>query len=248
MMIYFPLFLHRPWFGIKKGMLVLFLEYFPVIMLTPLTQVIHDLQLAGYVEIFNLYYIYPLFLGVLVLITRILNDSSKINEERERLQHFQKALKGILSSLKLVRSTEEFGVILQKATKLLAELLGYKEALISVINQETKNIERIGYYGMKKQDFEELQNENISADALNALFNNKYEYGVFHIVNEGPASWYEAAKYLFELKNVADVELIPSTSADYPRPAKRPKYSLLLNSKFIKLRNYKEALVEYLDS
>lgn len=105
-----------------------------------------------------------------------------------------------------------------------------------------------------QKEFKMVDGEEISfftytkdlAQATAVLINNKYEHGVFHIVNEGPASWYDAAKYLFELKNITDVKLVPSTSADYPRPAKRPKYSMLLNTKFIKLRNYKEALQEYL--
>lgn len=71
-------------------------------------------------------------------------------------------------------------------------------------------------------------------------------YGIYHITNSGPVSWYEAAKYLFELKGVTDVNLIPVTSADYPRPAKRPKYSVLLNTKLEPLRGWKEALREYL--
>jgi diguanylate cyclase (GGDEF)-like protein len=242
MMIYFPLFFHRPWFGLESGFLVLLLEYFPVIILTPLTQVIHDLQLAGYVEIFNLYYIYPLFLGVLVLITRILNASSKIKKERERLQHFQKALKGILSGLKLVRSTEEFGVILQKTTKLLAELLGYKEALISVINQETKNIERIGYYGMKKQAFEELQKEAVSADTVNAVFDNQYEFaGTYFVPSESglfksiwpeksinmtgeekvSGLWKEDDLFLVPLVN-SESRIIGYISLDFPIDGKRP--------------------------
>jgi len=106
-----------------------------------------------------------------------------------------------------------------------------------------------------QKEFKMVDGEEISfftytvdlAHATKVLIDSRYEYGVYHIVNEEAASWYDGAKYLFDFKNIKDINLIPSKSADYPRPAKRPPYSLLLNTKFIKLRSYKEALREYLN-
>lgn len=104
-----------------------------------------------------------------------------------------------------------------------------------------------------KKEFKMVDGEEISlftytvdlAEATKALVNNDFAYGVYHLVNEGSASWYDGAKYMFELLEIQDVKLIPVTGADYARPAKRPKYSVLLNTKFIKMRNYQEALREY---
>lgn len=42
------------------------------------------------------------------------------------------------------------------------------------------------------------------------------------------------------------VEVVPVTAAEFPRPAKRPKSSVLINNKLKPLRNYKEALSEYI--
>ncbi|HLM83976.1 MAG TPA: dTDP-4-dehydrorhamnose reductase [Candidatus Bathyarchaeia archaeon] len=70
-------------------------------------------------------------------------------------------------------------------------------------------------------------------------------FGTYHIVNEGACTWYEAALQLFKLTKM-DVEVIPVSSAEFPRPAKRPKASVLLNTKLKPLRDYKEALREYL--
>ena len=84
------------------------------------------------------------------------------------------------------------------------------------------------------------------AAATRRLIESDAGYGVYHIVNSGPASWYEAAKFLFELKGIKDVKLIPVRSIDYPRPAKRSKYSVLLNTKIEPLRSWQEALSEYL--
>ncbi len=72
-------------------------------------------------------------------------------------------------------------------------------------------------------------------------------YGIYHITNEGnPVTWFGAAKVLFEIAGVNDVNLIPVSASRFPRPAKRPKYSILLNTKLPPLRPWPEALKEFL--
>lgn len=71
-------------------------------------------------------------------------------------------------------------------------------------------------------------------------------FGIYHVVNEGPCTWYEAACVLFKLAKI-EVEVVPVPSSEFPRPAKRPRSSVLLNTKLKPLRNYKAALQEYLD-
>lgn len=64
--------------------------------------------------------------------------------------------------------------------------------------------------------------------------------GIYHITNEGPCSWYEFAR--------AAIENVVSCSTDeFPRKAKRPKYSILTNTKTSPMRPWKEALNEYLE-
>jgi dTDP-4-dehydrorhamnose reductase len=84
------------------------------------------------------------------------------------------------------------------------------------------------------------------AQATKALIDEDYGYGIYHIANTEPATWYGAARYLFELAGVT-TPIKAVTSEKFPRPAKRPKYSILLNTKFIPLRSYKEALKDYLN-
>ncbi|NJB36299.1 dTDP-4-dehydrorhamnose reductase [Croceivirga sp. JEA036] len=55
-------------------------------------------------------------------------------------------------------------------------------------------------------------------------------YGIYHYSNEGIASWYDFAKEIFELNNMA-IRVKPILSAAYPTPAKRPKYSVLDKAK-----------------
>jgi dTDP-4-dehydrorhamnose reductase len=78
------------------------------------------------------------------------------------------------------------------------------------------------------------------------LVDGNFSYGIYHIVNAEPSSWYKAAKFLFELTGKNDIKLNPIKPEEYPRPAKRPAYSILLNTKLEPLRSWKEALMEYL--
>ncbi|MDP4178307.1 MAG: dTDP-4-dehydrorhamnose reductase [Bacillota bacterium] len=81
------------------------------------------------------------------------------------------------------------------------------------------------------------------------LIENK-NYGLFHCTCKGKCSWYDFAKEIFKLKNV-DVNLTPCTTEEFPRPAKRPNYSVLKNY-MLELttgdttRTWQEALKEYL--
>jgi len=55
----------------------------------------------------------------------------------------------------------------------------------------------------------------------------------------------EETPLLFKLKNIA-VKTAPCTSSEFPRQAKRPKYSILLNTKLDQTRPWQDALKEYL--
>ncbi|MFA7601241.1 MAG: sugar nucleotide-binding protein, partial [Patescibacteria group bacterium] len=77
------------------------------------------------------------------------------------------------------------------------------------------------------------------------ILSGKKDYGIYHIRNSGPAIWYDAARELFKMKNVS-IKINPVSAESFPRPAKRPKYSVLANSKLPNLRSWQEALGEYL--
>ena len=83
------------------------------------------------------------------------------------------------------------------------------------------------------------------AAAVYALVTGEYKPGIYHLVNDKRATWYEVAKEVFKLRGIT-VPLKPITSADYPTKAKRPKYAVLLNTKFPKLRPWATALRDYL--
>lgn len=77
------------------------------------------------------------------------------------------------------------------------------------------------------------------------LIENKKPFGIYHLPNQGVCSWYELAKEALECSGIR-TEIAPCTSREFPRPAKRPRYSVLLNTKMEKGRHWREALREYL--
>lgn len=74
--------------------------------------------------------------------------------------------------------------------------------------------------------------------------------GVVHIVNAGPCSWFDFAKEILSLRGIT-TPVIPIPTSEFPRPAKRPAYSVLDTSRYAqltgaKMRPWKEALAEFL--
>jgi dTDP-4-dehydrorhamnose reductase len=83
------------------------------------------------------------------------------------------------------------------------------------------------------------------AQASKELIESRSLFGVYHLVNESPATWYEGALELYKQAGLK-TKVIPVTSDAFPRPAKRPKFSVLLNTRRPLLRPYQEALKEFL--
>ncbi|MBU2228986.1 dTDP-4-dehydrorhamnose reductase [Patescibacteria group bacterium] len=77
------------------------------------------------------------------------------------------------------------------------------------------------------------------------LIEDKLPYGVYHITNEGQVSWFEFAKKVFDLVDMP-VSVLPVASDKFPRPAKRPNYSSLINTKIPTSREWQVALNEYI--
>lgn len=106
----------------------------------------------------------------------------------------------------------------------------------------------------KEKDSLEVVDEEVScftytpdlAQATRELIESKKEFGIYHLINEGAVTWYEAVLELFRITNTS-IKVDPVTSDKFPRKALRPKHSVLVNTKLNKLRNFKEALEEYLN-
>lgn len=77
------------------------------------------------------------------------------------------------------------------------------------------------------------------------LLEKLYPFGIYHGVNSGQASRYEWAKEIFRLKHISII-LEPVPASHFPRAAQAPLYTLLQNTKGPKMREWKDALAEFL--
>ncbi len=89
------------------------------------------------------------------------------------------------------------------------------------------------------------------ADALVELY-RLGAAGVVHFANSGAVTWNEFAKEILRQAGHAAVEVVPITSEELNRPARRPAYSVLSTEKFERLtgmkpRDFREPLAEYLE-
>lgn len=75
-------------------------------------------------------------------------------------------------------------------------------------------------------------------------------YGTYHASCQGQCSWYDFACEIFRQAG-KQVQVLPVTTAEFPRPAKRPAYSVLDNYMLRmtvgdSMRSWQEALSEYI--
>lgn len=80
------------------------------------------------------------------------------------------------------------------------------------------------------------------AEATVHLLTENFEPGIYHFVNEGPGvTWYGFAQEFFGILGVT-TPITPVTAAHFLKPANRPKFAALNNTKFPALRPRLEAL------
>lgn len=70
-------------------------------------------------------------------------------------------------------------------------------------------------------------------------------YGTYHLVNEGQATWYDFAEEICRIKGI-EAKLLPISSEELQRKARRPKNSTLNNNSDLRLRGWQTALEDFL--
>ncbi|MGW0824147.1 dTDP-4-dehydrorhamnose reductase [Streptomyces sp. NPDC002845] len=73
--------------------------------------------------------------------------------------------------------------------------------------------------------------------------------GVYHGTSTGSTTWYELAREIFRLLGTDPARVRPVTSSAFPRPARRPGYSVLGHQRWCEaglapIRDWREALAE----
>jgi len=106
----------------------------------------------------------------------------------------------------------------------------------------------------KTRDKLDVINEEVScptyapdlAKRTREIVEGDYDFGIYHGANKGACTWYEFCQNIFKIKEIS-VKLNPVPGSKFPRPAKRPAYSILLNTKLPEARTWQEALWQYLN-
>ncbi|MDX2083515.1 MAG: dTDP-4-dehydrorhamnose reductase [Rickettsiales bacterium] len=75
------------------------------------------------------------------------------------------------------------------------------------------------------------------------LITSKADFGTYHICGAGFTTWFGFAKKIFEISKI-EIEVLPVSTAEFLRPAPRPKFSVLDNCG--SCRHWQEALAQYL--
>ncbi len=71
------------------------------------------------------------------------------------------------------------------------------------------------------------------------------EPGLYHAANSGACTWYDFAEEIFAQKGI-NIDISPVSGKMFPRPAERPMFAELLNTKMKPMRPWQEALSDYL--
>lgn len=103
--------------------------------------------------------------------------------------------------------------------------LGRKQKEVRVVDEETSFFTYVPDLAKKTKEIIEA---------------NK-PFGIYHVTNSGACTWYEAVVELYKMAKIR-TKVVPIGSEEFPRLAKRPYVSCLLNTKLNPLRSYKLAL------
>lgn len=134
----------------------------------------------------------------------------------------------------LIRTSRLFGRMAASA--------GAKKSFVEVMLKLAKEKEEL-----------ELVNEELSCPTYvvdlawqtKALVDSNEPMGIYHVTNDGACTWLEFAQEIFRLSGRAP-RVIPVPGSKFPRPAKRPAYSVLINTKLPKMRTWQAALKDFL--
>ena len=81
------------------------------------------------------------------------------------------------------------------------------------------------------------------AQGIVEIIEEEFPFGIYHVCGSGSCSWFEFAQEIFKLTGET-VNLIPCTTDEFPRKAKRPPHSVMENQNLC--RNWKLALKDYI--
>lgn len=122
--------------------------------------------------------------------------------------------------------------------------------------KKTNFVNRVIQKGLNREELKVVEDIFMSptytqdaSQMIYRILENRLDYGIYHLVNDGYCSWFEFAKQILIFIN-CECNIVPINSSESGRLAKRPKFSALVNRKLmmfgLKMRSWKEALRDYL--
>jgi len=148
-----------------------------------------------------------------------------------------------LGELELAKFTDKYYLIrLSRLFGKMGEGEGVKRSFVDTMVELSKTKDELDIVD------EEVSSPTYAPDLARLTRNileGDYEYGIYHGANSGSCTWYEFALDIFKILE-KDIKINPVPGSKFPRPAKRPAYGILLNTKLPEARIWQEALWEYL--
>jgi hypothetical protein len=151
----------------------------------------------------------------------------------------------------------------EPGTGLLAERWGWKEDQYTDISAKLRPSGEIPlHFGLQKQMgqhtgevrvvSDQIGQPTFSADLAKQIVElvlSKAPAGIYHGTNSGQATRFEFAQEIFSLAGADVSRVIQVSTSEFPRPAKRPAYSVLSHDAWVStsvpaMRNWKIALSE----
>jgi dTDP-4-dehydrorhamnose reductase len=146
----------------------------------------------------------------------------------------------VLGEIELQKNLESFYLI--RTAMLFGDKGSGKKSFVDImldLGRQEKSVKAV------KDEFGQPTYVLDLAQATRALIEEKKPFGIYHLTNTGEASWFDLAKEIFAVKNIS-ADLTAVDGGEFNRKAKRPKYGILNNTKYLELRPWTEALTEYL--
>jgi dTDP-4-dehydrorhamnose reductase len=118
-------------------------------------------------------------------------------------------------------------------------------------NFPTKIVSAARKHGKLRVVCDEISSPTYAPDLAEAIAKliRTEQFGIYHLTNEGVCSRYEFARRILELGGLADVQVEPITSDQWPRASTPPLHCVIRNfagaQLGITLRHWDEALREY---
>lgn len=80
----------------------------------------------------------------------------------------------------------------------------------------------------------------VLARGIEAVIDSKkWHPGVYHFTGQGRTTWFDFTREIFRRAGVEKCRVVPITTEQYPTPARRPAYSVLDCSKFMKTFDFR---------